>query len=81
MNKIDLIHEISIIGFLQFGKLTVFSFHTKSFAYIEMPFFRLKKWQNVSHNKIIMVMIDSFKSYVSWDGFRKHFANFGIIMV
>jgi hypothetical protein len=42
MNQIDLLHEISIIVFLQFGKFRPFSFHAKSFAYIKMPFFRLK---------------------------------------
>jgi hypothetical protein len=42
MNQIDLIHEISRIGFLQFGKFRAFSFHAKSFAYIKMPFWWLK---------------------------------------
>jgi hypothetical protein len=42
MNQIDFIHEISIIGFLQFGNFRPFSFHAKYFAHIEMPFFRLK---------------------------------------
>jgi hypothetical protein len=42
MNQIDLIHEISRMVFLQFRILLPFSFHAKSFAYIKMPFFRLK---------------------------------------
>jgi hypothetical protein len=48
MNQIDLIHEISRIGFLQFGKFRPFSFHAKSFAYIKMPFFRLKNGKTLA---------------------------------
>jgi hypothetical protein len=48
MNQIDFTHEIFRIGFLQFGKFRPFPFHAKSFAYIKMPFFRLKNGKTLA---------------------------------